>query len=74
MGFYRLYLYVVLCHCDYTCMDFFQGRMHNVIKGSVFIFLSLSVIPVLDRTVIACNTAVYLSLFAAFRTGKVLAT
>ena len=46
--------------------------MGSIIKGAVFVFLCFSVVPVLNRTVIAGNTAVNLCLFAAFRAGKML--
>ena len=46
--------------------------MCDIIERTVLILLSLTVIPVLYRTVISCDTAVDLSLLAAFRTGKVL--
>ena len=48
-------------------------RMWNIVNLTVFILLSLTVIPVLNGAVIACNTAVNLSLFAAFGANKLLA-
>ena len=53
-------------------MDLFQLGMGNIIEGTVLVLLGLTIVPVLYRTVISRDTAVDLSLLAAFRTGKVL--
>ena len=46
--------------------------MGNVIDRTVLVFLAFSVVPVLYSTIIACNTAVNLSLFATFGADKML--
>ena len=72
---HRLDLYIILSHCNHTCMNrlhFFDIRMHDIIKCTVLILLSLAIIPVLYRSVISCDTAVNLRLLATFRTGEVL--
>ena len=70
MGFYRLYLHLVLRHRHHGGMHLLQSGMSDVIKRTVLVFLGFSVIPVLHRTVISGNTAVDLSLLSAFRAGK----
>ena len=46
--------------------------MADIIIGTVLVLLGLSFIPVLDRTVVARNPAVYLCLLPADRTGEML--
>ena len=54
-------------------MDLFQLGMGNIIEGTVLVLLGLTIVPVLYRTVISCDTAVNLSLLSTFRAGKMLA-
>ena len=54
-------------------MDLFQLGMGNIIEGTVLILLGLTIVPVLYRTVISCDTAVNLSLLSTFRAGEMLA-
>ena len=56
------------CFCFYL-----QFGMAEVIYLPVLEFLGLSIVPVLDRTVVAGNTAVDLCLLPADWTGKMLA-
>ena len=54
-------------------MDLFQLGMGNIIEGTVLVLLGLTIVPVLYRTVISCDTAVNLSLLSTFRAGEMLA-
>ena len=54
-------------------MDLFQMGMGNIIEGTVLVLLGLTIVPVLYRTVISCDTAVNLSLLSTFRAGEMLA-
>ena len=54
-------------------MDLFQLGMGNIIEGTVLVLLGLTIVPVLYRTVISCDTTVNLSLLSTFRAGEMLA-
>ena len=54
-------------------MFIFQLRIGNVIQCTIFVFLCLSVIPVLYGTIVAGNTTVYFRRLATDRTVKMLA-
>ena len=54
-------------------MNLFQMGMGNIIEGTVLVLLGLTIVPVLYRTVISCDTAVNLSLLSTFRAGEMLA-
>ena len=73
MRFHRLDLHLVTLHGHHTGMDLFQMGMGNIIEGTVLVLLGLTIVPVLYRTVISCDTAVNLSLLSTFRAGEMLA-
>ena len=70
MRFHRLDLHLVTLHGHHTGMDLFQMGMGNIIEGTVLVLLGLTIVPVLYRTVISCDTAVNLSLLSTFRQVK----
>ena len=45
----------------------------DVINLTIFILLSLTIVPVSNRAVVACDTAVYFCLGSAVRTYSLLA-
>ena len=49
-----------------------QHGRSDIINLAVLVLLALAVVPVLDRTVVAGDTAVNLGLLAALRTGEML--
>ena len=51
----------------------FKNRIADIVNLTVSVFLTLTVVPVLDRTVVTGYTAVYLGFFSAIGTGKYLA-
>lgn len=67
---HRLDLNLVTFHGHHTGMNLLQLGMSDIIERTVLIFLCLSVIPVLYRTIISRNTAVDISLLPCIRTGK----